>query len=270
MENLKTYFKPHQPSVGSFYMDKVCYKEIEPKASISDYIYCFWELKSAKTLNTSFVYRVVSDGCIDILIDLEQYEIFITGFSKKYIEFNLGTSFHYVGVRFYPFMFPLLFNIPATTLVDQFFELEKILPELYKTIKSCFSSNLSLKDTKHLFDTIFTEHIISKDTKPVLDLRLIHAIEQILQSGGNINLKNLDISLSQRQLRRLFEHYFGESPKVFAKVFRFQNILNAKPSIESLKTNKIFYDKGYYDQAHFIRDFKRFYGVTPSQAFGRD
>ena len=75
--------------------------------------------------------------------------------------------------------------------------------------------------------------------------------------------------ISPRQLRRLFEYYIGDSTKTFSKVVRFQNILKAKPSTQSLRENKLFYDTGYFDQAHFIKDFKNFYGVTPGKVFGR-
>ena len=75
------------------------------------------------------------------------------------------------------------------------------------------------------------------------------------------DLKN--IGISPRQLRRLFDFYIGSSPKTFSQVIRFQNILNAKPSAESLRKNKLFFDAGYYDQAHFIKEFKTMYGQTP-------
>jgi transcriptional regulator GlxA family with amidase domain len=102
------------------------------------------------------------------------------------------------------------------------------------------------------------------------DSRLYNAIEKILQEFGVVNIEqDLDTGISQRQLRRLFEFYIGDTAKTFAKVVRFQNILRAKPSSQSLRQNKLFFDVGYYDQAHFIKEFKNFYGVTPSKAFGR-
>jgi AraC-like DNA-binding protein len=52
-------------------------------------------------------------------------------------------------------------------------------------------------------------------------------------------------------------------------VVRFQNILKAKPSNQNPKHQDLFFDLGYYDQSHFIKEFKKFHGVTPNQAFGK-
>ena len=101
------------------------------------------------------------------------------------------------------------------------------------------------------------------------DTRLYDAIAIILKNYGVLNIeKDLNTGISPRQLRRLFKYYIGDSAKTFAKVVRFQNILRAKPSKQSLQQNKLFYE-GYYDQAHFIKEFKNFYGVTPGVVYGR-
>ena len=122
--------------------------------------------------------------------------------------------------------------------------------------------------TVKTFDSYFINLI--KNTTFDNDSRLYNAIEKILQEFGVVNIEqDLDTGISQRQLRRLFEFYIGDTAKTFAKVVRFQNILRAKPSSQSLRQNKLFFDVGYYDQAHFIKEFKNFYGITPSKAFGR-
>ena len=74
--------------------------------------------------------------------------------------------------------------------------------------------------------------------------------------------------ISRRRLQRLFKFYIGDSPKTFSQVVRFQQILSAKRSLERLKKEKIFFDAGYYDQAHFIKEFKTFYGTTPGCVIG--
>ncbi|MEM6844922.1 MAG: helix-turn-helix domain-containing protein [Bacteroidota bacterium] len=77
---------------------------------------------------------------------------------------------------------------------------------------------------------------------------------------------DLETGLSPRQLRRYFEFYVGDTAKTFSQVVRFQRIFNGSSSIQDLKQHKIYFDLGYYDQAHFIKEFKNFYGATPSKA----
>nr|WP_298994926.1 helix-turn-helix domain-containing protein [uncultured Allomuricauda sp.] len=269
MKALKTFFKPLQPTIGASYSGMVLYKEYKPYTALSEYVYCFWKLRSIRLLQNPFLYRVVSDGCIDILIDTKERRTFITGFSKQYVEYDLGRSFEYVGARFYPFMFPLLFGISAENVVNRFLNLEVVLPELDRNIKSRLEEKVNSDALLAMLSKVLSSYISKERSLYSLDPRFSKAVDQMLQSGGNIPINQLDLAVSQRQLRRFFQFYFGESPKVFSKVLRFQNILNAKPSQQSLTSEKVFYDKGYYDQAHFIRDFKKFYGVTPTEAFGR-
>ncbi len=270
MQNVLDLYRPSQPSVSYESKDYVSYQEIAPDISLRNYIYCYWQLRTMKELDHPFVYRVVSDGCIDILLELSKPEdMFITGFSSSYLEYELGNQFNYIGVRFLPTGFPLMFNIPASELTNNFFKLGEFLPQLSNIITSTIPLKSSLSQYKQVFDEHFLAILIKGTSLVNPDLRVFNAIGEILKSGGNADIKSLDVGLSERHLRRLFQFYFGESPKTFGQVVRFQNILRAKPSLESLKKNKIFYDAGYYDQAHFIKEFKNFYGVTPSKAFGR-
>ncbi len=190
------------------------------------------------------------------------------GFCKKYTEFPLDNSFHYIGVRFLPTMFPALFKVDAKELSNRFERLELVVNETSKFIADSFSNDDELATIKSKFDHYFFG--LTKNANTDLDRRFQNALNIILKNFGVVNVQSdLDIGLSQRQLRRYFEYYVGDTAKTFSQVVRFQNILNAKPSTQSLRQNKIFFDLGYYDQAHFIKEFKNFYGVTPSKAFGR-
>ena len=82
-----------------------------------------------------------------------------------------------------------------------------------------------------------------------------------------LEVEKLDMGISARQLRRIFEFYIGDTAKTFSKVVRFQNLLRAKPSTQSLQHDKLFFDLGYYDQSHFIKEFKNCFGTTPGKAF---
>lgn len=270
MSKLSRLFKPLQPSIDNSGEPGVTYEEMKADLTLSPYVHCYWQLKTSSERSMPFMYRVVSDGCIDILFEQSQSQKpYVTGFSSKYIEYDLGQSFDYLGIRLLPTGFAALFEIPADSLVDQFVELEQVVPSLAKSMASVFKDRQGLIQAKAIFDQLFNRFIAERSSPPEVDPRLLAAMEAILEARGNINLQELDVGVSDRQLRRLFAYYFGKSPKAFAKIIRFQNILNAKPSAQSLKESKIFYDEGYYDQAHFIKEFKAFYGVTPNRAFGR-
>lgn len=265
--NLRGLYIPVQPTVKQS-ADKVLYQEWLPDIAVQPFIYCYWQLKTTETLKTPFNYQVVADGCIDIFFELNNPEKnFVMGFCKKYTQFPLENAFHYIGIRFLPTMFPQLFNINAAELSNRFAELETVVPSIAHFIKSNFQPNQEETIIKNRLDEYFKERIANSSFDD--DSRLYEAIAIILKQFGVLNIESdLNTGLSPRQLRRLFKYYVGDSAKTFAKVVRFQNILRAKPSKQSLRQNKLFYE-GYYDQAHFIKDFKNFYGVTPRVAFGR-
>lgn len=268
MNKIRALFRPYQPSIDHSGEGRVRYQELTPAENLKDYIYCYWRLQSTEPLELDYMYRVVSDGCIDILFEQRKpHEQYITGFSTKYLEYNLSKAFDYVGIRFLPTGFPAMYDISAQALCNRFLPLQEVQADLHQKLSKAVEQSMSLERAANIFNAIFQE--IMRDQGPFeIDQRLLNAMHAIMEGRGGTNISELDVGVSERQLRRLFEFYFGESPKTFAKIIRFQNILGAKPSSESLKQNKIFYNEGYYDQAHFIKEFKAFYGVTPGKAFG--
>lgn len=268
LPDIQQLYKPVQPTVKQS-DNLVTYAEFLPNAKLQGVIYCYWQLKTTTPLTEPFFYRVVADGCIDIFFELNNpKDNFVMGFCKKFTEFPLNNTFNYVGIRFLPTMFPQLFKINATELSNRFEQLADVVPQVSAFIANNFHHSLTAEEIKTSLDKYFIN--IIENTTFNYDHRLYNAIGKILKEFGMVSIEqDLNTGLSQRQLRRLFEFYIGDTPKTFAQVVRFQHILRAKPSAQSLKQNKLFFNIGYYDQAHFIKEFKNFYGVTPSKAFGR-
>ena len=263
---IRQLYTPVQPSV-KLANAQVEYREFLPDVKLQEFIYCYWELKTTEALDAAYIYRVVADGCMDIFFELDNpQENFIMGFSKNYTEFAIGKSFHYIGIRFLPAMLPRIFKLDAGELCNRVEALQDVLPGISTFITNTFKPGHSTHSLNVVLDQYFNRHL--SKTTITTDNRLYNAIHIILQKRGVLNIETeLDTGISPRQLRRLFEFYIGDSAKTFSKVVRFQNILRAKPSVQSLRQNKLFFDNGYYDQAHFIKEFKSFYGITPTQAF---
>ena len=267
-QKIRQLFTPIQPTVKKM-EGQVAYQEMAPDLALQHYIYCYWILKTEIPLEQNYTYRVVADGCIDVFFELSRpRESFVMGFCKKYTEFELDNQFHYVGIRFLPTIFPQLFKVDAAELSNQSQPLELVVPLVAQHIAQHFNEECSPKDLKIGFDKYFIQFLAQVDFEE--DDRFYNALDIILSHQGVLQVeKDLNTGLSPRQLRRKFNYFIGTSPKTFGKVVRFQNILRAKPSTQSLRKNKLFFDVGYYDQAHFIKEFKHLYGVKPSTAFGR-
>ncbi|MEX0362515.1 MAG: helix-turn-helix domain-containing protein, partial [Allomuricauda sp.] len=74
----------------------------------------------------------------------------------------------------------------------------------------------------------------------------------------------------RRQLERKFAKQVGISPKQLGKVIRLQSALKMLLNKEEDKLTTIAYENAYFDQAHFIKDFKEFTGTNPSEFLGNE
>ena len=100
-------------------------------------------------------------------------------------------------------------------------------------------------------------------SNPLMDRRLLRFVQFCLQSKSSklrfSDHQCADFGVSARQLRRLTQHHLGLSPKDFSRIVRFQQVLRAMKS----NHNAAVWLDHYYDQPHFIREFKKLTGHTP-------
>ncbi len=73
-----------------------------------------------------------------------------------------------------------------------------------------------------------------------------------------------DIGLSQRRFIDIFRNEVGVTPKAFSRVRRFQHVLGCVEHVTDVDWMEVALSAGYFDQAHFIHDFREFAGVSPS------
>ena len=89
-------------------------------------------------------------------------------------------------------------------------------------------------------------------------------------NSGNTTIKEMlknDVS-KRRQLERKFIKQIGISPKQLCKVIRLQTALKMMLNQQGESLVEIAYNSSYFDQAHFIKDFREFTGITPKEFFG--
>ncbi len=126
-----------------------------------------------------------------------------------------------------------------------------------------------IEDASINLEDIF--NITGKETEEQNDFLLIKkGVELINQSKGQINASELarKLLLTNKSLERKFSTLLGKTPKQFIRIVRFEGaILNlskpGKPGDEYL--TQMTYENGYFDQAHFAKDFKSLSGYTPKE-----
>ena len=177
------------------------------------------------------------------------------------VTFNRSRPIEMINIQFEPYGIFSILGIPMTeltnqmSLLDDFFKASD-LERLYNQILESKSESQAVQRIEgFLLDALMIDqvdgriasgvhHILSPDTMP-MD-RLSH-----------------DLNVSSRGLRKLFGRYLGISPKHYARLVRFNKATLQMVQEPGLSLTAIAADQGYYDQAHFIKDFKSFGGITP-------
>ena len=94
-----------------------------------------------------------------------------------------------------------------------------------------------------------------------------YALAEIIRRPDQINLKRLNenIGYSQKHLIDMFKRQVGITPKAYLRIIRFQRAIREIEQRKAVSWTIISQDCGFYDQAHFINDFKSFSGFTPEE-----
>ena len=147
-----------------------------------------------------------------------------------------------------------LFNL-SISLEDIFDKIE--LEKVEEKLSNSHSDEQRIKAVEHF--------LLSQLKDKVTDKLITEAVKLIYESKGNIRIKELNekLFISQSPLEKRFRKVVGTSPKKFASIIRFNAVLEDISTTKSL--SEICYENHFFDQAHFIKDFKQFTGETPEK-----
>ena len=97
-------------------------------------------------------------------------------------------------------------------------------------------------------------------------------LETILTANGQLSVTELSklTNVNRRQLERKFSSTIGLSPKQLSKTIRLQATLKMLLNNKFTSLTALAYEREYYDQAHFIKDFKELTGFTPKIFYGNN
>ena len=153
------------------------------------------------------------------------------------------------------------FREPLHELYNESLSLDNLVArEELSTLEERLST--ALTDDNRIW--LVEQFLLSRLLPHKIDLLVTAAIEQIHLTNGLIRMDDLAEKLytSKSPLEKRFRQVVGTSPKKFATIIRMKSALITMQSPMVMQNDRLL---GYYDQSHFIHDFKKFTGTTPEQ-----
>lgn len=219
----------------------------------------------------------VGHGVLTFILD-EEHFLHNTGLNKYYnVRFNFtGQLDHYhqlntssasmLYVMFKPFGAFQFLGIPQHLLINECMSISDIL--------SSQINELCRKMEDHVADPLYVLKLLEEwllkqlqKNEKLQTGRVAFACDEIMGSKGNLPISELCrvANMSKSSLEHHFKQQVGLSPKMFSRVIRFNQVNKFLKDTASTDWQELVYRYGYFDQSHFIHEFKHFFGYTPSQ-----
>lgn len=218
--------------------------------------------------------RVLPDTCVELFVnytdtpvavignELHQHSI-ITFRMSRPMDVQMRKGSGCLAICFYPGMAYKFFRFPMHTLADT----TTALADVWEITAAEIEDRLANAGNNEIRAAIIQHHLLQLLADAVDDKQVDYCISQSQLSAGSVSVKQLsnEAGISQRHLARKFQQYIGLSPKEYLRVNRFIKSLQYLKEHQQLSLTEIAHESGYYDQAHFIHDYKTYTGYTPGE-----
>jgi AraC-like DNA-binding protein len=227
-------------------VESVVYTEAPPPQQLRELVHCFWELRTETELAEDFTLHAVPDACVNLLFNQHDTRIAgVTLLQTTHTTLDLGRSFHYAGIQF----FPGVWRGNPDDAVDHY-------------VGEPYAGNLPLVRVSEAaagLDFVGKASVFSEFVSALLDAGLVApnpvtaAILTKLDEIHTVGDMASVAALSPRQLQRTLKATTGFTPHDLWKVLRVQHSFRQDYLLK------------FADQAHFTHAFRNLTGYTPGQ-----
>jgi len=254
-----------------------------PAAPLRPFVRCFWYWEDAPQPHARE--RLMPNGEASIVFNLRDEEmrlydgdnperyascglVAFTGPRTDCFAIDTASEDRVIGIQFQPGgTFPF-FREPACEVANQSLRLE----DLWRRAAGEMREQLLAADSVDEMFAALERALLAQLVRPLeLHPAVGFARRQICRAPHLATVSGvLDrLGLSQRRFIELFHAQMGLTPKAFCRVRRFQRVLESVHGRSEVDWPQVALEGGYYDQSHFIHDFRSFSGLTPSMYLAR-
>lgn len=218
-------------------------------------------------------------GCIEVMFTLEgdlwqtktngafieTSQIGVWGQILKPLMFRVTGHCKVFGIRFFPAAAAFFLKEDISKLNDSVLDLTSVVGNQITGLHARLQDAIGTQQQIDLVDA----HLLKKLEEQSRAVRKIDLVQQVMNELSHKdffdNIENVAerYGITSRYLQKVFVQYTGLTPKLYAKINRFQNSL-VMLGKENTSLTAVAYASGYFDQSHFIREFKTFTGLRPS------
>jgi AraC-like DNA-binding protein len=258
------------------------YKTFTPNNDLAAFVKCYWTLELPKEI-TPEKQRIVPDGCMEMIFEYgdsyRQYrsdgsffiqpKCFVFGQITEPLEIEATGETGIFAVRFHPEGFLPFATMPIVEMENRPVPLADLFGDEGIRLESEMLSAETAVIRIEIIERFLLERLISPKA---IDNIAKASVNILFQLNGQLSVDELSdhLKINRRQLERKFSSVIGLSPKQFAKIIRLQATLKMISDNRFTSLTAVAYEGNYYDQAHFIKDFKEFTGMSPKQFYANN
>jgi AraC-like DNA-binding protein len=225
--------------------------------------------------------RILPNGAMGLVINLAEDETrvyderdlatpirnaggVVCGAFSRYFVIDTTEQRSVMGVSFHPGGAIAFLGLPADALRDQHVALEDVLGIRARHLRERV---LTARTPEARIAIVEQELIALLARARARHPAIGYALRQMMMTSGTtrIDAVRQETGYSAKRFIELFRAEVGLSPKRWSRLRRFQSALRQYTAGVDVSWSRVALDCGYYDQAHFVNDFRAFSGVTPSR-----
>jgi AraC-like DNA-binding protein len=252
------------------------YEQFSPASELHRWVECYWRLTGEAGL-APHPQRILPDGYVEIILHLgdpflrvdegtpavRQARTLFAGQMIRPVRVIATGRTCVWGIRLHPWAAAAVAGVPASELTDRVEDAEAVCPRLVKALTRALTDVIDDQQRCVLaLDSILTRHLMR--AAPI-DPLVMATGRLLLREPRRIADVARRMGVSPRHLTRSFRDAVGLTPKLFARISRFQRVAalldDDGPGSDVLAG--VALACGYYDQSHLVRDVRAFAGGTP-------
>lgn len=232
-----------------------------PDEELAFFVEHYWIVKWDLRGKEPFEQDVLSHPSVHLVFEKENTWIWgvVSGkFTRK-----LEGEGKVLGVKFRPGAFYPFYHQSVSGFTDDTLAFNEAFDDDLRKLESDILEHEENEQIVEQTESFLINHLPEKDSKIT---QINEIVETVMNEPAILKVDDLTdrFEMSKRTLQRLFKKYVGVSPKWVIQRYRLHEAAEKLAAGETENWSQMALDLGYYDQSHFIRDFKQIVGKTPA------